>query len=209
MSAVLKARQFFGNPFVFLALKSKMSEPSPVTQKELELAQEVILRAHAAGVIKPEDPWGGAMNDSSKRLREGLGYEEWEEIIDEQRTLTEERMEHVSKQAQLPLKPTKDKDINKSVSLPPGVSSVNDWGNTVCRLPRVAKMECSYSELLEKPELFSYLKWVKQHGKGQSGRFEDFSKYLTAVRFGETSGSSSGYVESECFPGSSDRRERK
>ena len=188
-----------------------MSKSGPVTSEEVKAAQAVLRQAQVCGVAD-SDPPSGSMHDSAKRLRaEGLDYEDWEQVLyeEKQKSLGEERIESGIPKAQLPIMPSSSQHGSSKMELPPGVSCIADWGSTVCKLPRVAKFRHSYMELTNIPEFHSYLVWVKQHGVGKGGRFEDFSKYLVAIKFGEASNKGSGYHEFACFPGSSDIREQK
>ena len=87
-----------------------------------------------------------------------------------------------------------------AVPLPPGVSDGQDWGTTICGLPKVASEKLTYSEL---PKHAGYLRWILSHGPNRGGRFEDLANYLKAVGYGESTSSSSRY------PGSSEPREKK
>ena len=134
----------------------------------------------------------------SKRLCE---TEEWDAISYEDST--GEFMDHLSgltttgKQDPIVTKPKDSK-----ITFPPGVSSLVDWGTTICRLPRVASLNASYEKLTRMPDQQPYLKWVAEHGASRGGRFDDFSLYLKATKLPALSAE-------QCFPGTSVPRERK
>ena len=70
------------------------------------------------------------------------------------------------------------------VSLPDGVSSLEEWGRTICELPKVKELNASYRELVNisdggDTKMASYLNWVRNY-KGPSSRTMDFKKYLLA-----------------------------
>ena len=70
------------------------------------------------------------------------------------------------------------------ISLPDRVSSLEEWGRTVCELPKVKNLSRSYHELRLDSEngdvqLSKYLSWIRAY-KGSSSRSLDFKKYLLA-----------------------------
>ena len=160
------------------------------------MAREILARFERQG--PPVEMSGGSMHDGSKRLCE---TEEWDAISYEDST--GEFMDHLSgltttgKQDPIVTKPKDSK-----ITFPPGVSSLVDWGTTICRLPRVASLNASYEELTRMPDQQPYLKWVAEHGASRGGRFEDFSLYLKATKLPALSAE-------QCFPGTSVPRERK
>ena len=119
------------------------SSSKPVTPEELAMTQAIVARAHKAGVRDHELTAGyGAMSDSSKRLRDQHDMEldeAWEPVTyaSEEVSLEKERLEAGSTSKQVSFKPEK-KGENLKIPLPVGVSSVEDWGTTVCRLPKVS-----------------------------------------------------------------------
>ena len=168
----------------------------PVTDAEVMMAREILARFGRQG--PPVEMSGGSMHDGSKRLCE---TEEWDAISYEDST--GEFMDHLSgltttgKQDPIVTKPKDSK-----ITFPPGVSSLVDWGTTICRLPRVASLNASYEKLTRMPDQQPYLKWVAEHGASRGGRFEDFSLYLKATKLPALSAE-------QCFPGTSVPRERK
>lgn len=193
----------------------QMASSTPVSPEELKAAAEVIARYQSSGVAIVEGPKTGgaksgstgAMHDGSKRLR-SLD-EDWEaveameaatsyQIPDS--TLVKDRMEK-KPQEQLPLHPM---SAGKKCALPPGISTLGEWGKTLCTLPKHAASKLSYQELVADDSKHEYLVWVVKHGKGRGGRFEDLALYLEAIGF-ESSSSHSSKPE-ETFLGSSARR---
>ncbi|CAK9111802.1 Uncharacterized protein SCF082_LOCUS51855 [Durusdinium trenchii] len=162
------------------------SSSKPVTSKELAMAQDIVARASKAGVKDPEMTAGyGAMNDSSKRLRDGYDIEldeAWEPVTytSEDGSLEKERLEAGSTSKQVPLKPEK-KGENLKIPLPTGVSSTENWGTTVCRLPKVSALGLSYQELVAQKDHHKYLTWVQGHGLHRDGRFGDLAAYLERI----------------------------
>ena len=133
----------------------------------------------------------GAMTDGSKRrLSESVNWEE------------EEDFHHVAADGEMPpFIPGGGPPVGSvpavfhvggyesgqspKISLPDGVSSLEDWGRTVCELPKVRELSCSYKELMMKAEegdtqMSKYLSWIRSY-KGPSSRTVDFKNYLLAV----------------------------
>lgn len=132
------------------------SSSTPVTPEELAHAKAIMSRAHQSGVKTGSDSTQGyvAMNDSAKRQGDQRDMEldeAWEPVnySDEHQPLEKERFGHMSHD-QKPVVPEK-MDMSK-VCLPAGVTSLKDWGSTVCRLPKVSNQ--------------SYLVWVQAPWKG-------------------------------------------
>lgn len=145
-----------------------------VTEEQAKAAQDVLTRFHRQGT---EDGAVGAMHDGCKRARD---KEDWIEVNYDESFTFERPSETATTSKQEPVPPTKGP---QKVVLPTGVSSMEDWGTTICRLPKVADLDASYEELVNMPEKYEYLKWVFDHGQDRGGRFEDFAKYLAAVDF--------------------------
>ena len=101
-------------------------------------------------------------------------------------------------QDQLPVAPTCGVE---KISLPAGVSSLEEWSTTLCELPAVAALKKSYAELADDPDQHRYLMWVLQNETKKGPRVEDLAKYLKASKFVEkiNDGKSSGAT----FPGTS------
>ena len=122
----------------------------------------------------------GAMHDGSKRR-----LDQWEEVS----------MDEV---CQLPMKPDKQSPqvVNldsPAVDLPPGVDSVDRWGDTLNTMGKYAGLKLSYRAMVKKAqedaergekELQSYLSWVLTCSAKQSAKGADFAKYLKAINWG-------------------------
>ena len=137
----------------------------------------------------------GSMHDGCKRLRDGdwetVGYE-----TDHAATLPT-----LTKSDQMPVAPSEQK-----IDFPPGVVSIADWGTTVCRLPQVAALDVTYYELTQMPSQRGYCTWITNHGESKGGRAADFARYLKAVGYKK---SLQGQKGEECYPGTSEIREKK
>ena len=175
-----------------------MSGLTPVSPEELKAAADVLNRYHSSGVaIVDASPSGyaksgssGSMHDGSKRLR-SLD-EDWEAVEameaatsyqSPDAALVKDRMEKKPVD-QMPIHPV---SAGKKCVLPPGISSVSEWGQTLCTLPKYAASKLSYHEMVLDESKHGYLTWILKHGKGRGGRFEDFSSYLEAIDFEKTS----------------------
>lgn len=123
-----------------------------------------------------------SMTDASKRQRSDS---DWEQVDYTPAVLPEtSRPENfMTPSKQMPLVPVA---VNKEqVTLPPGISSLQEWGNVLNELPKFAHLKASFKEMTEfkDPEIADYLVWVIQHGKSRGGRFQDFCEYLMAVKY--------------------------
>ena len=67
--------------------------------------------------------------------------------------------------------------------LPPGVRSVEEWGRTLCVMPKVKSLKMSYDDLVKSddPDHAVYLKWVVENATGRSGKIDDLANYLKAA----------------------------
>eukprot|EP00435_Cladocopium_sp_Y103_P064468 s612_g26.t1 len=176
-----------------------LGNEKPVSEAEAKMAREILARFERQSPLV-EMPCG-SMHDGSKRLRDS---DDWDaisypgsadEFIDRLAGTTV-----TGKQEPIPVinaKPSEPKP-----KFPPGISSLSDWGTTICRLPRVAHLNASYEELTKMSDQKQYLKWITDHGASRGGRFEDFHLYLKAMNLPSLSAE-------HCFPGTTERRERK
>eukprot|EP00438_Fugacium_kawagutii_P021043 Skav236150 [mRNA] locus=scaffold2146:256067:256612:- [translate_table: standard] len=157
-----------------------MSNPSePKVSEELaKAAQQILTHFHRQNQAQGEV--AGAMHDGCKRGREWSDGEMWCHVNYDENLDVDRFDAGATTSTQTPVVPTRDP---KKVILPEGVESIEDWGTTVCRMPKVASLGASYEELVQMPKWHEYLKWVVDHGHGQGGRLEDFAKYLTAIDF--------------------------
>lgn len=141
-----------------------------------------------------------SMTDASKRQRSDS---DWEQVDYTPAVMPETSHPEnlMSPSKQLPLIPSTGG--KSKVVLPPGIPSLEDWGNVVNKLPKFAYLKWSYKEMLDckNPEIQDYLVWVLQHGKNRGGRFQDFCEYLMAVEF-----TPSVTTDGICFPGSKEVR---
>lgn len=71
--------------------------------------------------------------------------------------------------------------------LPPGVSSLTQWGKTRCDLPKMASYKLSYAALIEKSKtddvIREYFQWVLDRPNDRSGKVADLHAYLKAVNY--------------------------
>ena len=70
------------------------------------------------------------------------------------------------------------------IELPEGISTYEEWGRTICDLPKVKDMCMTYRELMANAnsgdqEMAKYLSWVKAFN-GSSARTNDFKRFLLA-----------------------------
>jgi hypothetical protein len=74
---------------------------------------------------------------------------------------------------------------NMKYPLPNGMS-LEQWGQTPCKLKKVSHFGQTYSELLKNPEAISYIKWVCDNGHVDrySHDMHDFYKYLMWLDIG-------------------------
>ena len=172
----------------------------PITTEEYQLMKQLMTRLNQFGVqqdgavIPTLEPTHGAMTDASKRHRDA-DDELWAESECDDGSWSIPVQESGSSADQLPVKPT----TPGKLQLPPGVSSIEEWGRTVCELPAVMQLKKSYAEIVKDPNQVSYLKWVARHEVGMGPRVADLARYLKAVKFEEScdQGKSSGAI----FPG--------
>lgn len=99
-----------------------------------------------------------------------------------------------------------DSDSPKRISLPEGVKSFEQWGRTVCELPKVQSLNLSYEELYTlaasgDKEKSDYLVWVRRYN-GSSSRTLDFKQYVLSKDHMTTG-------PKTYFPGSKDIRRLK
>ena len=80
-------------------------------------------------------------------------------------------------------------------AFPPGIQSMQQWGQCVIAFGQYAKMNISYDELLADPSKRSYVQWLKTHHSSRSSvEYTDFMQYVEASAVSDES------VESY-FPG--------
>ena len=131
----------------------------------------------------------GAMTDGSKRC-----------LPDDVPEFGEEDFQHVTSEEMLPTSMgpypsdvqqpmifqfgASKQRPSSGVGLPEGVESLEEWGRTICALPKVKDLAASYQELLNLSDsgdtkMASYLNWIRNY-KGPSSRTLDLKKYLLA-----------------------------
>ena len=142
--------------------------------------QQLIYEMQKDDNIMESPATSGAMHDGSKRR-----LDQWEEVS----------MDEVN---QLPLKPDKQSPKvvqldSPAVDLPPGVESVDRWGDTLNTMGKYAGLKLSYRAMVKKAqddadrgekELQSYLNWVLTCSAKQSPKGADFAKYLKGINWG-------------------------
>ena len=127
----------------------------------------------------------GAMTDASKRQRSPGSQDhmdpEWQlaEAVEDQ-TQGRRSRTTVTAMAMAPLEP-------HARTLPPGITSVQHWGSTICELPKVKSRRATYEELVQastrEDDLKQYMtKFILKHN-GPSPKVADFRKYLEYIDF--------------------------
>lgn len=192
----------------FLLPSQFMSKPmQPLSEDERVLLQQLMQRAqatvNASSLETPGPMTHGAMSDACKR-----------HLSDDEDELYSEEFERVSMVGSFPAehalpgcsqKPVPPLEM-KGIKFPPGVVSLEDWGSTVCKLPKVSNLQVSYAEMVADQSTHGdYLLWVWKHGEKKGGRLEDLFLYLKAINYG----SKHVHAETEVFPGTNLVRERK
>ena len=130
----------------------------------------------------------GAMSDASKRRCPDESASHEFEFLHDPEEFTEESMSAGVAQHSMPVMPkSMASPIRKLAApinseLPEGVSTFEEWGRTICDLPKVKDLEMSYRELVNRAdagdrELAKYLGWVKGFN-GNSARTKDFKRFL-------------------------------
>jgi len=124
------------------------------------------------------------MSDSSKRRLSSTDSEpeEFEYISGEQ-----DMPARLNKKQQ-PIVPKAKGDtgilVPKHVDLPENVESLADWGKTICELPKFARRELSYEDMIKESKhnegMKEYLDWVYNTGI-KSAKADDLRSYLAAV----------------------------
>eukprot|EP00435_Cladocopium_sp_Y103_P071184 s61_g36.t3 len=128
---------------------------------------------------------GGAMHDGSKRRS-----------ISPSMTMPEDgEFEYIPDSPQMkaksqkPFPPQKSAEKTPAVdltALPEGIVSVEQWGKTICTLPKVQNRRLTYEAMVSKSsvdaELKSYLKWVMTSNM-KSAKLDDLKGYLLKVKY--------------------------
>jgi hypothetical protein len=189
----------------------------PVTADELSQVKNILERMHAQGlspgntamealaVCSSSSLLPSSMTDASKRQRDESdgkvhrGSILEAEISESEFDVVSSPGASVAKDSQSPHVPKK-MFANEEIELPSGITSVAEWGETICELQRVKAENKTYVEIAKDPALSSYVTWIVQHGKGKGARCEDFRNFLIYAKFAQ--GRSHGMT----FPGSNEVR---
>eukprot|EP00438_Fugacium_kawagutii_P030975 Skav203551 [mRNA] locus=scaffold3576:61843:62421:+ [translate_table: standard] len=184
-----------------------MSSGKPLTNEEMALFQELAARMQSSGGPAPssgpvaDSPVVGAMSDASKRLRDFVPAEDEEydavswafPTVSASHDFTPDFASDLSL-GQQPIVPG---STPKEVKLPVGVASVEEWGQTLCQLPSLAKFKLSYKELTLDPQFETYLSWVLLNRDSKGPRVADLAKYLFASGYeGTEKGTITTYPDS-------------
>ena len=93
------------------------------------------------------------MTDASKRLRETEDEAWTDSEYDGSSWALPTSMTPMAQQPPSNQMPVMNHPGATKVVLPPGVSSIDEWGRTMCEFPAVAALKKSYLELAEDPTL--------------------------------------------------------
>lgn len=136
----------------------------------------------------------GSMHDGSKRRAPSVPVD-----LDE-----DGEFEYIPGDASVTQAPIHPGGYTKGNDLPDGVTSLEQWGKTLCTLPKVASKKLTYAAMIKKSkwddEMLSYLQWV-MHSNMKSAKLDDLKAYLRKTGF-EKENSDTVY-----FPGSKAVRE--
>lgn len=196
---------FFCGSFVFTSMSmSKTSSPAHARELQFLRAlqsegrfQQLIYEMQSDPTSTLDDAATGAMHDGSKRR-----LDQWEEVSSVESN-------------QIPVTPgAKNIKVvsldHPDVDLPPGVDSVDRWGETVNTMGKYASLKMSYRGMVDKAlkdaekgdrEFQDYLHWVKSCSAKQSAKGADFAKYLKAIGWGQD------VTYGEFIPGTTERRQ--
>ena len=170
-----------------------MQSPSvPVSSQELEMVKNVLARLEAQGTPIHPGMWNsqtvpGAMTDGSKRRCEPSDFPSSDDDL-----FTGDFSERGSASFELipagsmeqPVKkqtPVTPQTQIKKPELPDGVSSVTQWGCTVCELPKVKDDAPTYAEIGSMDKYKDYRSWIFSQGKSKGPRAIDLRNYLIAA----------------------------
>ena len=161
------------------------SSPSGVTIQDLRnalisLRETGQLEHFLHETFQSHETAGGTMSDSSKRRAEALESEEDEFDVISSVSMKQPPVRRVQTGgSQGHLKVTEPEK-----KFPEGIQSLEQWGSTICDLPKVQSREMSYENMIEeskcKKEMADYLSWVFTT-KIQSKKADDLLAYLSAM----------------------------
>ena len=195
-------------PFFVRAMNRKPGDAKPLTCEESKLLRSLLDRMSVAGREPGSEEFDlsekvalGSMSDASKRR------------LMAESELMDGEFEHLempkskyggTKGGQNSQESTHQ--FPEKVELPPGISNLEDWGSTVCRLPKVKSLGLCYTELVDDPKTHQeYLEWILAHGSGRGGRLEDLYLFLKAIKYAENM----VLPKDQLFPGTKEVREKK
>ena len=189
-------------------MNRKASDAKPLTHEEAKLLRSLLDRMSSAGrETGPEDLdlvenlVAAGMTDASKRRLTADSSSVDEDFEHLEMPKSKYGGKKSSQSVPSPIAP----DLSE-VKFPPGISNLEDWGCTVCRLPKVKSLGLCYSELVADPKTHQkYLEWVLGHGACRGGRLEDLYLYLKAIKYAEHH----ALPEDQLFPGTKEVREKK
>lgn len=123
---------------------------------------------------------GGTMSDGSKRRAEALESEDDEFDVISSVSMKQPPVRRVSTGASH----VDPEVVEFGGKFPSGIQSMEQWGHTICELPKVQGREINYVSMVEesknKKEMADYLTWVF-NTKIQSKKADDLRAYLTAM----------------------------
>lgn len=150
-----------------------------------DLVRELVKSLHESGKLaglmtelETGSASAGSMSDASKRRLHSMG-----ELEDEEFQMIPDAAPPSKKQT--PILPGEQNKMNtlSTGTLPSGITSLSHWGKTVCELPKVAHLELSYEEMVDKAKgdtmIADYLKWAFTAGV-KSEKVADLQAYLKA-----------------------------
>lgn len=172
-----------------------------------QVVRQMLYDLHQTGRLKmflhelePVTPPSGTMSDASKR-RMDFNDEDGFSLVSGSPPSSKEL-----KGGQKPLTPraqdAKPSTSGNPVEFPEGIFTLQQWGATICALPKYADREWSYAEMVEvaktTADIAGYLVWVRTSGN-KSPLVQDLKAYLHAINWEEVKPKSSGIS----YPGSS------
>ena len=161
------------------------SSPSGVTIQDLRnalisLRETGQLEHFLHETFQSHEAAGGTMSDGSKRRAEVLEPEEDDFDVISSVSMKQPPVCRVQTGAS----PGHLKVTEPEKKLPEGIQSLEQWGCTICDLPKVQSREMSYDNMVEEPkvkkEMADYLSWV-YNTKIQSKKADDLRAYLIAL----------------------------
>lgn len=170
-----------------------------MSRQELELVKSILARMEAQGQsLSPSTSLlpttsAGAMTDGSKRLR-GNSPSDDDDECDGASSFTMLTSAHLLSSPDRNQAPHVPKFKTK-IELPPGVESLEQWGKTICTLPKVKKEAPTFNEIATKEYYEEYRIWVLQNGTTKGPVCLDLYNYLRAC-------GCPGVQEGDLIPGS-------